>query len=77
MLYGDEFEGKINVHLKALSKINEEYEIDPINVLLAVCPNCNLALQSNIGEKPYSVDVLKSKIKTISIIDANKEESVL
>lgn len=62
--YGDEFEGKIHVHhLKALYEINEEYEVDPINDLRPVCPNCHLALHSNFGDKPYSIDELRAKIE--------------
>ncbi|MCM3362258.1 HNH endonuclease [Niallia sp. MER TA 168] len=61
--YGDEFEGKIHVHhLKALSEINKEYEVDPINDLRPVCPNCHLALHSKVGDKPYSIEELKEKI---------------
>ncbi|MDT0160686.1 HNH endonuclease [Bacillus sp. AG4(2022)] len=65
--YGDEFEGKIHVHhLKALSEVNEEYEVDPINDLRPVCPNCHLALHSKVGDKPYSIEELKEKIYRIN-----------
>ena len=61
--YGDEFEGKIHVHhLKALSEVNEEYEVDPINDLRPVCPNCHLALHSKVGDQPYAIEELKEKI---------------
>jgi len=61
--YGSEFEGKIHVHhLKSLSEINEEYVVDPINDLRPVCPNCHLALHSNVGDKPYNIEELKEKI---------------
>ncbi|MGA4718736.1 HNH endonuclease [Fictibacillus nanhaiensis] len=61
--YGDEFEGKIHVHhLIALSEVNEEYEVDPLNDLRPVCPNCHLALHSKVGEKPYTIEELKEKI---------------
>ncbi|WP_019229972.1 HNH endonuclease [Sedimentibacter sp. B4] len=62
--YGDEFKGKIHVHhIKSLSEINEEYEVDPIKDLRPVCPNCHLALHSKIGDKPYDIDELKAIIK--------------
>lgn len=61
--YGDEFEGKIHVHhLRALSEVNEEYEVDPIKDLRPVCPNCHLALHSKVGDKPYTIEELKVKI---------------
>ncbi|MBU3214784.1 HNH endonuclease [Clostridium estertheticum] len=64
--YGPEFEGKIHVHhVKPLSEINESYEVDPINDLRPVCPNCHLALHSKIDGKVYDIDELKSKIKRL------------
>lgn len=63
--YGEEFKGKIHIHhLKALSEINGEYEVNPISDLRPVCPNCHLALHSTIGNKPYSIDELKAKINS-------------
>jgi predicted HNH restriction endonuclease len=64
LFYGDEFKGKIHVHhLKALSEINEEYEVHPIHDLRPVCPNCHLALHSKVGDKPYDINELKAKIR--------------
>ena len=61
--YGEEFEGKIHVHhIKSLSDINEEYEVDPIKDLRPVCPNCHLALHSKANDKSYSIEELKAKI---------------
>lgn len=71
--YGDEFEGKIHVHhLKALSEINEEYEVDPINDLKPVCPNCHLALHSKPGGSPYDIEELKTIIKNIMELRSSK-----
>jgi len=62
--YGEEFKGKIHVHhIKALSDINEEYEVDPISDLRPVCPNCHLALHSKTGDKSYSIGELIAKIE--------------
>ena len=38
-------EGFIHVHhLKPLAQIGEQYELDPINDLRPVCPNCHAML---------------------------------
>ncbi|MBD2078397.1 HNH endonuclease [Leptolyngbya sp. FACHB-17] len=43
--YGELGEGYIHVHhLKPLSEIGEEYELDPIEDLRPVCPNCHAML---------------------------------
>lgn len=62
--YGEEFKGKIHVHhIKSLAEINGEYEIDPINDLIPVCPNCHLALHSKVGGEIYSIEELKNIIQ--------------
>src|SRR5262249_62344989 len=44
-VYGDEFVGFIHVHhLRPLSEIGEEYEVDPVADLCPVCPNCHAVI---------------------------------
>lgn len=44
-VYGDVGHGFIHVHhLKSLSEIGEEYELDPIKDLRPVCPNCHAVI---------------------------------
>nr|WP_207736366.1 HNH endonuclease [Clostridium tyrobutyricum] len=60
--YGKEVEGRINVHhLKPLHEIGEEYEIDAINDLIPVCPNCHLVIHSR--ESAYTPNEVKRMIK--------------
>ena len=41
-IYGDIAHGYIHVHhLRQLSEIKESYQVDPINDLLPLCPNCH------------------------------------
>ena len=62
--YGTDFEGKIHVHhIKALAEIDGEYQIDPINDLVPVCPNCHLALHSKVGDEVYSVEDIKNIVQ--------------
>lgn len=45
--YGEKFKNKIHIHhIKELSKIGEEYVVNPISDLLPVCPNCHMILHS-------------------------------
>lgn len=46
-------------HIKPLSEINEEYEVDPINDLIPVCPNCHAMLHRNENGVPMTVERLK------------------
>jgi predicted HNH restriction endonuclease len=45
VVYGPDAEGYIHVHhVKPLSEIGEEYEVDPVADLRPVCPNCHAVL---------------------------------
>lgn len=60
--YGKEVERLINVHhLKPLHEIGEEYEIDAINDLIPIRPNCHLVVHSR--ELAYTPDEVKKMIK--------------
>lgn len=62
--YGDAFENKIHVHhIKPLSEIGEEYEINPITDLIPVCPNCHMVLHSKGKNEVYSIDDVRKMIK--------------
>lgn len=62
--YGKELQGKIHVHhIKALAEIDGEYQLDPLNDLIPVCPNCHLALHSKPDGAVYGVENLKKAIR--------------
>lgn len=62
-VYGEEFEGKIEVHhIVPISAFEGEHKVDPIKDLIPVCPNCHLALHSKPGGV-YTPDELKRKLK--------------
>jgi HNH endonuclease len=57
-VYGPEAEGYCHVHhLRPLSEIGREYEIDPVNDLRPVCPNCHAVL--HLGGKCRGIDEVK------------------
>lgn len=57
-VYGPIGRGYIHVHhIVPLSSIGKEYELDPINDLIPVCPNCHAMLHRK--DPPYDVDDLK------------------
>jgi len=51
-------------HLKEISQIGEEYEIDPLKDLRPVCPNCHAILHRQ--KQAYTIEELKK------IINKNK-----
>jgi HNH endonuclease len=57
--FGSVAQGFIHVHhLKPLSEIQEEYEVDPIADLRPVCPNCHAII--HLGGKTRSIEEVKS-----------------
>ncbi len=61
--YGDIGEGFIHVHhLREISSIGNEYEIDPIEDLRPVCPNCHAMLHTD--RPALTIDSLRQFLKT-------------
>ncbi|MDP2890452.1 MAG: HNH endonuclease [Bacteroidota bacterium] len=59
--YGEIGKDFIHVHhIKPLSQIGVEYEIDPIKDLCPICPNCHAILHRK--NPPYSIEEIKSII---------------
>jgi len=60
--YGDAFQGHTHVHhLRDLATIGKEYEVDPVQDLRPVCPNCHSMLHT---ERPaMSIDTLREIVK--------------
>jgi 5-methylcytosine-specific restriction enzyme A len=48
-------------HLKSLSEINSEYQIDPIRDLRPLCPNCHAMVHLNTPS--FSIEEIKNKIE--------------
>lgn len=60
--YGDRGAGYIHVHhLKPLSEIGEEYQLDPVKDLRPVCPNCHAMLHRTVPA--ISIKELKKLIR--------------
>lgn len=60
-VYGELGRGFIHVHhLKPLSEIREEYEVDPVVDLRPVCPNCHAMLHR--GTEMIGIDDLRQRI---------------
>ncbi len=61
-VYGGIGENFIHVHhLRPISEINQEYEINPVDDLRPVCPNCHAMIHKR--KNPYSIEELKEIIK--------------
>lgn len=57
-VYGEIAKGLIHVHhIIPLSSIGQEYELDPINDLIPLCPNCHAVVHR--GTEVMSIETLK------------------
>lgn len=62
--YGEIAKGIIHVHhLTRLADISEAYEVDPIEDLRPVCPNCHAVIHKR--DPPYSIDELRGFISNM------------
>ncbi|MDM8532861.1 HNH endonuclease [Anaerolineales bacterium HSG25] len=62
-LYGEAGRGLIHVHhLTALSEVQHEYEVDPIQDLRPVCPNCHAMLHRK--NPPYTIEEIREFLET-------------
>jgi predicted HNH restriction endonuclease len=65
--FGAVAQGFIHVHhLKPLSEIQQEYDVDPVADLRPICPNCHAII--HLGGKTRSIEEVKSLIDTITMI---------
>jgi len=61
-IYGEIAQGYIHVHhLRQLSEINERYQVDPIEDLRPVCPNCHVIIHTS--NPPYTIEQVKGFIE--------------
>lgn len=61
-VYGELASGFIHVHhKKPINEIKKEYEIDAINDLVPLCPNCHSVV--HLTNPPLTIDELKTLIK--------------
>lgn len=61
-VYGEVGRGFIHVHhLKPLSEVGQEYEVDPVRDLRPVCPNCHAMIHA--GNEMLSIEALRALIR--------------
>jgi len=66
-VYGEVMAGFTHVHhLNPLSNVGADYEVDPIDDLRPVCPNCHAVLHRR--EPPYSLDEVRQLLEGHTII---------
>lgn len=61
-VFGSDADGFIHVHhLTPLSEISTEYNVDPINDLRPVCPNCHAVI--HLGGRTRSIDEVRAMLQ--------------
>lgn len=60
--YGEVGEGFIHVHhIVPVAEIGESYQVDPINDLIPVCPNCHSMIHKR--KPPYSINEIREMLE--------------
>ena len=63
-VYGAAADGFIHVHhVKPISTVNVEYELDPICDLRPLCPNCHAI--AHLRREPYSIEEIESMMVSV------------
>ena len=63
-VYGEIAQGHIHVHhLRQLSEINMEYQVDPIQDLRPVCPNCHAII--HLSNPSMTIEEIKSLVEDL------------
>lgn len=63
-MYGEIGRGFIHVHhIVPISTVGETYQIDPVNDLIPVCPNCHAMLHRGHNGRVFTIDELKTIIQ--------------
>jgi 5-methylcytosine-specific restriction protein A len=58
-MYGPDFEGYIHVHhCRPLCEIASDYQVNPVEDLRPVCPNCHAAIHRRTP--PFSIDEMRA-----------------
>lgn len=66
LVYGALAQGCIHVHhVKPLAEVGEEYEVDPEEDLIPVCPNCHAII--HLGGKTRSVEEVRELMKSAEV----------
>jgi 5-methylcytosine-specific restriction protein A len=61
-VYGNSGEGLIHVHHKIeISEVGQQYEVDPINDLVPVCPNCHAMIHRR--RPAFSIEEVRKMIR--------------
>ena len=63
-VYGEHGKGFIHVHhIRPLRTLGDGYQIDPINELVPLCPNCHAMVHRGNVDNPLSIETLRSMIR--------------
>ncbi len=69
-VYGDFADGFIHVHhLRPISRIAADYEVDPIEDLRPICPNCHAVI--HFRDPPYTIEEIKEMMGAIPVGGSN------